>query len=166
MEARTPERSAGRETEPFDAFRLLQFESVLLKRAVVLSKLWLDEPDEPDEPEPASSTPCGNTPMKQVFKITYHTGKICIGKDSFGSARYFGSPNIDVVNEDFATLPKELQMDYTVRKEILWESGTATEEELFSIVISVGTEGRLCRLDASSMFAICLAGRSTTYRRQ
>jgi hypothetical protein len=53
-----------------------------------------------------------------------------IGKDSFGSARYFGTPDIDVVNADFATLPKELQMDYTVRKEILWESDTATEEEL------------------------------------
>ncbi len=31
--------------------------------------------------------------MKQVYKITYPTGKIYIGKDSIGSARYMGSPD-------------------------------------------------------------------------
>jgi len=31
--------------------------------------------------------------VKQVYKITYPTGKIYIGKDSVGSARYMGSPD-------------------------------------------------------------------------
>ena len=62
--------------------------------------------------------------------LTYPTGKIYIGKDSFGSFRYFGSPDIVVINEDFKNLPLEVQKDYSVRKQILWESETATEEEL------------------------------------
>ena len=37
---------------------------------------------------------------------------------------------MEIINEDFAMLPKEKQMDYTVRKEILWESETATEAAL------------------------------------
>lgn len=68
--------------------------------------------------------------MKQVYKITYPTGKIYIGKDSYGSARYFGSPCMDLINTDFGTLPKEKRLDYTIRKQILWESETATEAEL------------------------------------
>jgi hypothetical protein len=68
--------------------------------------------------------------MKQVYKITYPTGKIYIDKDSVGSARYMGSPDMDLVNADFAMLPPELRRDYWVRKEILWESEEATEAEL------------------------------------
>ena len=68
--------------------------------------------------------------MKQVYMLTYPTGKIYIGKDNFGSYRYFGSPDIGVINEDFKNLPVEVQKDYSVRKTILWESETATEEEL------------------------------------
>lgn len=41
--------------------------------------------------------------------ISYPTGKIYIGKDSVGSFRYFGSPDISVVNEDFLKLPKQAQ---------------------------------------------------------
>jgi len=68
--------------------------------------------------------------MKMVYKITYPTGKIYIGKDSVGSFRYFGSPDMDIINEDFSKLPKELRDDYTIRKQTLWESETATEKEL------------------------------------
>ena len=68
--------------------------------------------------------------MKQVYKITYPTGKIYIGKDGMGSARYVGSPSRDVVNADFANLVDEQRRDYTIRKEILWESETASEAEL------------------------------------
>jgi hypothetical protein len=68
--------------------------------------------------------------VKQVYMISYPTGKIYIGKDSVGSFRYFGSPDIAVVNEDFSKLPKQAQKKYCVCKEILWESETATEEEL------------------------------------
>ena len=70
--------------------------------------------------------------MKQIYKITYHpTGKIYIGKDSVGSYRYYGSPNMDVVNADFEKLPSEVRKDYTIRKEILWESPDC-EESLLS----------------------------------
>lgn len=68
--------------------------------------------------------------MKQVYKITYPTGKIYIGKDTIGSFRYFGSVAIEIINKDFLSLPKEVQLDYTVRKQILWESENATDKEL------------------------------------
>ena len=62
--------------------------------------------------------------------VTYPTGKIYIGKDSIGSYRYFGSPSMAVVNADFASLPEITRKDYTVRKQILWESEFCTEAEL------------------------------------
>lgn len=68
--------------------------------------------------------------MKQIYKITYPTGKIYIGKDSVGSYRYYGSPDMRVVNEDFAKLPKSVRRDYTIRKQILWESEDCSEAEL------------------------------------
>jgi len=67
---------------------------------------------------------------KQIYKITYPTGKIYIGKDEYGSFRYFGSPNPKLVNDDFLKLPKEKQVKYTIEKEILWESKEASSSEL------------------------------------
>jgi hypothetical protein len=68
--------------------------------------------------------------LKQVYKITYPSGKIYIGKDIYGSHRYFGSPSMDLVNADFAALSPEARRSYSVHKEILWESETATDAEL------------------------------------
>ena len=68
--------------------------------------------------------------MQQVFMITYPTKKIYIGKQAYNSCRYFGSPDIDIVNADFARLPEEMRKDYTIRKQILWESATATDAEV------------------------------------
>ena len=68
--------------------------------------------------------------MKQIYKITYPTGKIYVGKDSIGSHRYMGSPNPDVINADFANLSDAQRRNYSLQKEILWESETATEQEL------------------------------------
>ena len=68
--------------------------------------------------------------MKQIYMITYPTRKIYIGKDSVGSHRYFGSPDMDIINKDFQTLPAEVRRDYTIRKQILWESEDCTESEL------------------------------------
>ena len=68
--------------------------------------------------------------MKQIYKITYPTGKIYIGKDSIGSYRYYGSPDMDTVNADFEKLPDKIRRDYTIRKEILWESPDCEESEL------------------------------------
>ena len=69
--------------------------------------------------------------MKQIYKITYNpTGKIYIGKDTVGSYRYMGSPSIDTVNDDFEKLPEEQRKDYTIRKQILWESEDCRDKEL------------------------------------
>lgn len=69
--------------------------------------------------------------MKQIYKITYlATNKIYIGKLAYESFRYFGSPSKEVVDADFRKLPIEQQKDYTVRKEILWESDVCTDSEL------------------------------------
>ena len=62
--------------------------------------------------------------------ITYPTGKIYIGKDSVGSHRYFGSPDMDIINTDFLSLSEEVRKDYTIRKQILWESEDCSETEL------------------------------------
>lgn len=67
---------------------------------------------------------------KQIYMISYPTGKIYIGKDAYGSSRYFGSPNPYIINEDFEKLPDSGRKDYTVRKQILWESIDCTEAEL------------------------------------
>lgn len=37
---------------------------------------------------------------------------------------------MDIVNADFANLPEQLRKDYSVRKQILWESTDCTEKEL------------------------------------
>ena len=68
--------------------------------------------------------------MKQVYMISYPTGKIYVGKDSVGSYRYYGSPDMEIVNADFEKLPDEIRRDYSIRKQILWESLDCTEEDL------------------------------------
>jgi hypothetical protein len=57
--------------------------------------------------------------VKQVYKITYPTGKIYVGKDSIRSARYMGSPDMNLVNADFASLSESIRKNYALRKEIL-----------------------------------------------
>ena len=65
--------------------------------------------------------------MKVLFKITYPNGKIYVGMDLPGTLTYFGSPNAALVAADFTP---EQQRDFTIRKEILWESETATDAEV------------------------------------
>lgn len=44
-----------------------------------------------------------------------------------------GSPAIHIVNADFEkNVPKEQHLDYTIRKQILWQSATATDAELYA----------------------------------
>jgi hypothetical protein len=68
--------------------------------------------------------------VKVIFKITYPNGKIYIGQDRFGSARYMGSPNGALINADFESLPAEVRRSYSLHKEILWQSETASLAEL------------------------------------
>lgn len=65
--------------------------------------------------------------MKQIYKITYPNGKIYVGQDVVGSLPYFGSPKRDLVAADFT---QEQRLDFTARKQILWESETATSAEV------------------------------------
>ncbi|WP_160079798.1 GIY-YIG nuclease family protein [Pseudomonas sp. 8AS] len=65
--------------------------------------------------------------MKVIYKITYPNGKIYVGKDLTGTLNYFGSANSKLIERDFTT---EQMRDFTVRKQILWESETATDKEV------------------------------------
>ncbi|MBK9525160.1 MAG: GIY-YIG nuclease family protein [Bacteroidetes bacterium] len=65
--------------------------------------------------------------MKVIYKITYPNGKIYIGKDLTNTLNYFGSANSNSIEKDFT---RSQQKDFTVRKEIIWESDTATDEEV------------------------------------
>jgi hypothetical protein len=65
--------------------------------------------------------------VNQVYKITFPNGKIYIGQDVTGTLRYFGSWKVDLVAAD---LTAEQLRDLTLRKQILWESETATKAEV------------------------------------
>ena len=59
--------------------------------------------------------------LKVIYKITYPNGKIYIGKDLTNTLNYFGSANSALIARDFTA---EQRRDFTIRKEILWESDT------------------------------------------
>jgi len=65
--------------------------------------------------------------VSQVYKITFPNGKIYIGQDVTDTLRYFGSWNVDLVAAD---LTPEQCRDLSLRKEILWESSSATRSEV------------------------------------
>ena len=64
---------------------------------------------------------------KVIYKITYPNGKIYIGMDLTNTLTYFGSVDDNVVSSEFT---KDQRADFIVRKEILWESETATDGEV------------------------------------
>lgn len=61
---------------------------------------------------------------KRVYKITYPNGKIYVGSDLTGTVTYFGGPTAQ--ERIRADLHEHLH-DLTARKQILWESETATK---------------------------------------
>ena len=65
--------------------------------------------------------------MKVIYKITYPNGKIYIGKDLTNTLNYFGSADSTFLEKDFS---REQQRDFTIRKEIIWESETASDREV------------------------------------
>ena len=69
----------------------------------------------------------GVVQMKVIYKITYPNGKIYIGKDLTDTINYFGSANSKLIAEDFT---REERRDFTIRKEIIWESETASDKEV------------------------------------
>jgi len=66
--------------------------------------------------------------MNVIYKITYPNGKIYVGQDRTDSINYFGSADSDLIAKDFT---REQRRRFTVTREIIWESETATHSELF-----------------------------------
>ena len=64
--------------------------------------------------------------MKVVYKITYPNDKIYVGKDLTDSINYFGSASDALIAKDYT---REQRRDFTIRRVILWESETATDNE-------------------------------------
>ncbi len=64
---------------------------------------------------------------KVIYKITYPNGKIYIVKDLTDSITYFGEVSEVLVAKDFT---RKQRRDFTVRREIIWESDTATDQEV------------------------------------
>lgn len=65
--------------------------------------------------------------MSVIYKITYPNGKIYVGQDVTDTLTYFGSPDGALVAKDFTDDQKRR---FSVTKEILWESATASREEV------------------------------------
>jgi hypothetical protein len=62
-----------------------------------------------------------------IYKITYPNGKIYVGQDRTNSINYFGSASSELIAQDFTP---EQRKDFVIRREILWESETATQAEV------------------------------------
>ena len=65
--------------------------------------------------------------MPRVYKITYPNGKIYVGLDLTDSANYFGSASSALIAADFTA---DQLRDFTIRREVLWESLTASRSEV------------------------------------
>ncbi len=70
--------------------------------------------------------------FKVIYKITYPNGKIYIGKDLVDTLNYFGSANSKLIEKDFT---REQRKDFTIRKEILFESEDLTDQEINKIEV-------------------------------
>jgi len=65
--------------------------------------------------------------VKVIYKITYPNNKIYVGKDLTDSINYFGSASDTLIARDFT---REQRRDFTIRREILWESEIASDSEV------------------------------------
>jgi len=66
----------------------------------------------------------GGLEMEVICRITWLGGRIHVDMDPMGSFGYFGSPDSRIIGKDFT---RGQRRDLTLRKEILWQSGTASE---------------------------------------
>jgi len=62
-----------------------------------------------------------------IYKITYPNGKIYVGQDRTNTLNYYGSADSALIEGDFTP---EQRRDFTIRKEILWESPAASRSEI------------------------------------
>ena len=68
--------------------------------------------------------------MNVVYRITYPNGKIYIGQDRTNSINYFGSASDELIARDFTP---EQRRSFTVTRDILWESETASRSEVTQV---------------------------------
>lgn len=78
--------------------------------------------------------------MMVVYKITYPNGKIYIGQDRTDSINYFGSANSRLVAADFPS--REQRRVFTITREILWESDTASVADVNAVEMEMIREYR------------------------
>ena len=75
------------------------------------------------------------SPLKMtniVYKITYPNGKIYVGQDRTNSINYFGSASDALVGADFTL---EQRRTFTLTREVLWESETATRSQVSAMEV-------------------------------
>ena len=77
--------------------------------------------------------------MKVVYKVTYPNGKVYVGMDLTDTITYFGTVDSRLVAQDFT---REQLRDFIVRKEIVWESETATDAEVRAVEVAMIREQR------------------------
>ena len=65
--------------------------------------------------------------FKVVYKVTYPDGKIYVGMDLTDTINYLGSADSHRIAKDFTP---DQRRDFTIRKEILWESDSASDIEV------------------------------------
>jgi hypothetical protein len=70
--------------------------------------------------------------MNVVYRIIYPNGKIYIGQDRTNSINYFGSASSDLIAQDFSP---EQRRSFTITRDILWESETASRSEVTQVEI-------------------------------
>ncbi len=71
---------------------------------------------------------------KVVYPIRYPNGKVYVGQDRTDTITYFGSPNADLVAADFTD---EQRWSFTVTREILWSSTTASDAEVSRVEVEM-----------------------------
>jgi hypothetical protein len=64
---------------------------------------------------------------KVIYKVTYPNGKIYVGQDRTDTIDYFGSANSSLIAQDHSN---EQRQQFSVIKEILWESESASNAEV------------------------------------
>jgi hypothetical protein len=62
-----------------------------------------------------------------IYRTTYPNGKIYVGQDRTNSINYFGSASSALIAADFS---QEQRKSFTVTRDILWQSATATRAEI------------------------------------
>jgi len=65
--------------------------------------------------------------MNVIYRITYPNGKIYIGQDRTDDINYFGSADSKLIAMDFT---HEQRRSFTITREILWASETASQSEV------------------------------------